>query len=93
MLQLLTCPGSIAAVGLNYILEPKRWARMTTILGDRFKAERDFGAQFCYIVDRSLQTFFDKVTRWSDIKTDGDPRYLMTKAEDLMGPGTVNKIA
>ena len=84
MLQLLTCPGSIAAVGLNYILEPKRWARMTTILGDRFKAEKDFGAHFCYILDRSLQNFFDKVTRWPDIKTDGDPCYLLTKAEDLI---------
>ena len=84
MLQLLTCPGSIAAAGINYILEPKRWARMTTVLGDRFKAEKDFGAQFCYILDRSLQNFFDKVTRWADIKEDGDPRYLLTKAEDLI---------
>ena len=84
MLELLTCPQSIATEGLHYILEPKRWARMTAILGDRFKAEKDFGARFCYTLDRSLQNFFDKVTRWRNIADDGNPGYLLGKAESLI---------
>ena len=83
MLELLTFPSSIATTGLHYFLEPKRWARMTTVLGDRFKAEKDFGAMFCYSLDRSLQNFFDKVTRWPDIARDGNPNYLLKKAETL----------
>ena len=83
MLELLTFPSSIATTGLHYFLEPKRWARMTTVLGDRFKAEKDFGAMFCYSLDRSLQNFFDKVTRWPDITRDGNPNYLLKKAETL----------
>ncbi len=57
---------------------------MTTILNDRFKSEKDFGAKFCYALDRHLQTFFNKVTRWEDIATDGQQRYLVNKAEDLI---------
>ena len=84
ILELLTCPQSIATVGLHYILEPKRSARMTTILGDRFKAKKDIGAQFCYTLDRSLQNFFDKVMRWRNMADDGNPVYLLDKAENLL---------
>ena len=84
MLELLTCDGTIAGKGLAYVLEKGRWARLTTILNDRFKSEKDFGAKFCYSLDRHLQTFFNKVTRWGDLATDGQQRYLVNKAEDLI---------
>ncbi|KAI2507375.1 hypothetical protein MHU86_7095 [Fragilaria crotonensis] len=83
-LELLTCDGTIAGKGLAFILEPRRWARMSTILNDRFKSEKDFGAKFCYTLDRHLQTFFNKVTRWEDMASDGQPRYLVAKAEELL---------
>jgi hypothetical protein len=84
MLELLTCDGTIAGKGLAFILEPKRCARMSTVLNDRFKTEKDFGAKFCYTLDRHLQTFLNKMTRWEDIATDGQPRYLTNKAEELL---------
>jgi hypothetical protein len=84
MLELLTCDGTIAGKGLAFVLEPHRWAQLTTILNDRFKSEKDFGAKFCYSLDRHLQTFFNKVTRWEDMSTDGQPRYLSNKAEELI---------
>ena len=85
MLQLLTCDGTIAGKGIAHVLDPRRWGRMTTILNDRFKSEAEFGAKFCYSLDRHLQTFFDKVTRWGDdIAEEGQPRYLAAKAEELL---------
>ena len=84
MLELLTCDGTIAGKGLAFILEPSSWARMSTVLNDRFKTEKDFGAKFCYTLDRHLQTFLNKMTRWEDLATDGQPRYLVNKAEDLL---------
>jgi hypothetical protein len=84
MLELLTCDGTIAGKGLAFILEPRSWARMSTVLNDRFKTEKDFGAKFCYTLDRHLQTFLNKMTKWEDIATDGQPRYLVNKAEELL---------
>ena len=85
MLQLLTCDGTIAGKGIAHVLDQRRWGRMTTILNDRFSSEPEFGAKFCYSLDRHLQTFFDKVTRWGDdIADEGQPRYLVTKADDLL---------
>ena len=84
MLELLTCDDTIAGKGLAYILHPSRWARMTTVLNDRFKSEKDFGAKFCYALDRHLQTFLNKMTRWEDLAVDGQPRYLTLKAEELI---------
>ena len=85
MLELLTCDGTIAGKGLAFVLEANRWAQLTTILNDRFKSEKDFGAKFCYSLDRHLQTFFNKVTRWGDdISTEGQSRYLANKAEELI---------
>jgi hypothetical protein len=71
MLELLTSDGTIAGKRLAYVLEPNRWAQLTTILNNRFKAEKDFGAKFCYSLDDHLQTFFNKVIRWEDTSTDG----------------------
>ena len=84
MLELLTCANSIATPGLRYVLQPSRWTRMTTILNDRFKTEKDFGAKFCYTLDRSLQIFLDRATRWTDMEADGEPNYLRSKAEYLL---------
>ena len=84
MLELLTCDGTIAGKGLSYVLDKNRWAQLTTILNDRFKSEKNFGAKFCYSLDRHLQTFFNKVTRWDDMETEGQPRYLVNKAEELI---------
>jgi hypothetical protein len=83
-LELLTCDGTIAGKGLAFILEPSRWARMSTVLNHRFKSEKEFGAKFCYTLDRHLQTFFNKVTRWEDMAEDGQPHYLVHKAEELL---------
>ena len=55
-----------------------------TIYNDRFKTEKDFGTKFCYTLDRALQIFFDRATRWTDPATEGDSRYLARKAEDLL---------
>ena len=85
MLQLLTCEATIAGRGLAHVLEPRRWSRMTTILNDRFSTEPEFGAKFCYTLDRHLQTFFDKMTRWGDsVAEEGQPRYLAAKADELI---------
>ena len=84
MLELLTCDGTIAGKGLAHILEPRRWSKLTTILNDRFQSEAEFGAKFCYTLDRNLQTFLDKMTRWEDLATEGQPRYLANKAEELI---------
>ena len=83
-LELLTCDQSIATKGLAYVLNPGRWARLTTNLNDRFKSEPEFGTKFCYTLDRHLQIFFDKMTRWDDVAADGDQNYLVGKAEDLI---------
>ena len=83
-LELLTCDQSIATKGLAYVLEPKRWAKLTTNMNDRFKTEPEFGTKFCYTLDRHLQIFFDKMTRWVDIQSEGDQHYLVSKAEDLI---------
>ncbi len=84
MLELLTCDDTIAGKGLSYVLEASRWSRLSTVLNDRFKSEKDFGAKFCYALDRNLQTFFNKVTRWEDIANEGQSRYLLHKAEELI---------
>ena len=65
MLELLTCKKSIATTGLAYILQPKRWRKMITILHDRFRTQPNFGSKFVYTVDRTLQNFFDQVDRKS----------------------------
>jgi hypothetical protein len=83
-LELLTCDQSIATKGLAYVLAPARWARIVTNMNDRFKSEPEFGTKFCYTLDRHLQLFFDKMTRWDDVETDGDQGYLVGKAEDLI---------
>ena len=84
MLELLTCDGTIAGKQLAFILEPRCWARMATILNDRFKSEKEFGANFCYTLDCHLQTFLNNITRWDDIASDGQPRYLVNKAKELL---------
>jgi len=84
-LELVTCPNSIVTHGLEYILEPKRWRRISTIIHDRFQAERSFGSKFVYSVDRTLQNFLDRVaTSWDDLEEDGDAFYLRHKARDLI---------
>ena len=84
-LELLTCDGTIAGKGLAHVLDPRRWGRLTTVLNDRFRAEADFGAKFCYTLDRHLQTFLDRMTRWGEeVATEGQPRYLVSKAEELL---------
>lgn len=43
------------------------------------------GAKVCYTLDRHLQTFFNKMTRWGDdVAEEGQPRYLMAKADELI---------
>jgi hypothetical protein len=84
MLELLTCKQSIATVGLAYILQPKRWQKMITILNDRFRTQPSFGSKFVYSIDRTLQNFFDQITDCDDIATDGDPTYLTRKAMELI---------
>ena len=85
MLQLLTCDGTIAGKGIAHVLDQRRWGRLTTVLNDRFNSEPEFGAKFCYALDRHLQTFFDKLTRWGDdIAEEGQPRYLVTKVDELL---------
>ena len=76
MLQLLTCDSTIAGRGIAHVLDPRRWGRMTTILNNRFQSEPEFGAKFCYTLDRHLQTFFDKVTRWGGRNREGRPTAL-----------------
>jgi hypothetical protein len=66
MLELLTCKDSIATMGLHYILNPPRWRRYATEIHDRFVAEKPFGTKFLYSIDRTLQTFFCRMSRVSD---------------------------
>ena len=84
MLELMTCNGSIATKGLSYVLEPRRWAYIVNMLNSRFESEPDFGAKFCFAMDRPLQIFFEKVTHWNDICTQGEQQYLSDKAKDLL---------
>lgn len=67
--------GQLRGKGLAYILDPDRWARMTTILHERFKSGKEFRAKFCYALDCHHQTFLNKMTRWDDIAVDGQSRY------------------
>ena len=84
MLELLTCKDSIAAKGLNYVLDQKRWDGITIQLHERFATEPNFGAKFCYGVDKPIQMLLDKMTKWTDIRAEGTPHYLTTKAKELM---------
>ena len=85
MLELLTGEGSIASHGLSYILNQKRWDRYAPLLAERFKTENLFGAKFVYCLDRNLQVFFAKLSKWdpNDPLT-LDPNYLRNKAEGLL---------
>lgn len=84
MLEILTCKKSISTAGLAYILQPKRWRKMITILHDRFRTQPNFGSKFVYSVDRTLQNFFDQITDCEDVPSEGDPTYLIRKATELM---------
>lgn len=84
MLELLTCKGSIASTGLAYILEPERWESMSSMMEDRFRVEPNFGARFCYAIDRPLQVFFAKMTKWKDGDAEGSSNYLLSKAQGLV---------
>ena len=79
MLELMTCPRSIATEGLHYIVNPKMWRRYSTRIHDRFLTDRSFGSQFLYCVDLTLQTFFDRVARDEDCQN-----FLLHKARELM---------
>jgi hypothetical protein len=79
MLELLTCPNSIATHGLQYILHPKMWRRYSTRMHDRFLGDKSFGSQFLYTIDLSLQTFFDRMVREEECTT-----FLVEKAAELM---------
>ena len=79
MLELLTCPKSIATHGLHYILNPKVWRRYSTRMHDRFLADKSFGSQFLYTIDLSLQTFFDRMVRGEECGS-----YLVERATELM---------
>jgi hypothetical protein len=87
MLELLTCKDSIATVGLRYLLDPPRWRRYATEIHDRFIAEKSFGTKFLYSVDRTLQTFFRRVSRREDgaATIEGAPNFLLDHAVDLIG--------
>lgn len=85
MLELLTGEGSIASHGLSHILNPTRWDRYAPLLAERFKTETLFGAKFVYCLDRNLQVFFAKVSKWDSIDPQSwDPDYLRRKAEGLL---------
>ena len=79
MLELLTCPNSIATQGLHYIVNPKMWRRYSTRIHDRFLGDKSFGSKFLYSVDLTLQTFFDRVARGEECKD-----YLVDRARELM---------
>ena len=84
-IELLTGKGSIASQGLSYILNPRRWDRYAPLLAERFKNENLFGAKFVYSLDRNLQVFFAKLSRWStDEPRSLNPDYLQNKAEGLL---------
>ena len=85
MLELLTGEGSIATHGLSYILHSARWDRYAPLLAERFKTESLFGAKFVYCLDRNLQVFFAKVSRWdADDPLSTEANYLRNKAEGLL---------
>lgn len=85
MLDLLTGEGSIGSHGLSYILSPTRWDRYAPLIAERFKTENLFGAKFVYCLDRNLQVFFAKLTKWDpDDPLSLDPNYLRKKAEGLL---------
>ena len=85
MLELLTGEGSIASHGLSYILNPKCWDRYAPMLAERFKTENLFVAKFVYCLDRNLQVFFAKLSKWDpDDPLSLDPNYLRSKAEGLL---------
>jgi hypothetical protein len=85
MLELLTGEGSIASHGLSYILNPRRWDRYAPMLAERFKTENLFGAKFVYCLDRNLQVFFAKLSKWDpNDPLSLDPNYLRNKAEGLL---------
>ena len=79
MLELVTCPRSIATEGLHYIVNPKMWRRYSTRIHDRFLTDKSFGSQFLYCVDLTLQTFFDRMARDEDCQ-----HFLLGKARELM---------
>ena len=68
----LTCKKLIATKGLAYILQPKRWGKMISILSERFRTQPNFGSKFVYSIDRSLQNFFDQITDCDDVAEEGD---------------------
>lgn len=85
MLELLTGEGSIASHGMSYILNQKRWDRYAPLLAERFKTENLFGAKFVYCLDRNLQVFFAKLSKWDpNDPLSLDPNYLRNKAEGLL---------
>jgi hypothetical protein len=49
-----------------------------------FETETNFGAKFCYGIDKPIQMLLDKMTKWRDAGTEGTPDYLTTKARELM---------
>jgi hypothetical protein len=79
MLELLTCPNSVATHGLHYLLHPKMWRRYSTRMHDRFLGDKTFGSQFLYAIDLSLQTFFDRMVRGEECAS-----LLVDRAKDLM---------
>ena len=80
MLELLTCPNSIATHGLHYlVLHPKMWQRYSTRMHDRFLGDKSFGSQFLYAIDLSLQTFFDQMVRGEECAS-----FLVDRATELM---------
>ena len=58
---------------------------MTTILGDRLKAEKTLGPSFATSWTDPYN-FFDRATRWRSMAEDWNPNYLLRKAEDLIEP-------
>ena len=79
MLELLTCPNSIATHGLHYILDPKMWRRYSTRMYDRFLSDKTFGSQFLCTIDLSLQTFFDRMVRGEECDA-----FVVQRATKLM---------
>jgi len=83
MLVLLVGPGSIATKGLAYVLEPKRWSRMSPLYHERFQAESLFGAKFIYCLDRSLQQFLRRLERPDERDSVGSAD-LLHRARELL---------
>jgi hypothetical protein len=78
MLELLTCPNSIATHGLHYILNSTMWRRYSTRMHGRFLADKSFGSKFLYTIDLALQTFFDRMVRGEECGS-----YLVERATEL----------